>query len=218
MAKAPLVPLQLHAVIGADHDTTLPGPDLQLVPFRDIAAVVRTLPDGSAAAREALLTPPGLATHRGVVDALHRQGPVLPAPAGAAARDRSSILRWLEVHHVALCEALTFVDGRSGARVHVTRAPVAASSSGPLDVPPLDLDGVATELFRTLRRHAAAATNIRVAEQDADRASAAFLVESERWGLFADAVAVETRRHSGVHVDLSGPWPPYDFVKMQFGG
>jgi hypothetical protein len=218
MAKAPLVPVQLHAVVGADHDTALPGPDLQLLAFRDVAAVVRPLADASPALREALLAPGELAAHRRTVEALHRLGAVLPVPAGTAARDRSTILRWLEVHHVALCEALTFVDGRCGARVHVTRATLAASSSGPLDVPPLELEGVATELFRSLRRHAVASTNIRQAGSEADRATAAFLVESERWGLFVEAVAVESRRHSGVHVDLSGPWPPYDFVKMQFGG
>lgn len=218
MAKAPLAPVQLHGVVGADHDTALPGPDLQLVVFRDVAAVVRPLPDGSSATREALVRPEGVAAHRTVIEALHRQGAVLPAPLGTTARDGSSILRWLEVHHVALCEALTFVDGRCGARVHVTRGTLAASSGGPLDVPPLDLESAATELFRTLRRHAAASTNIRQPVTEADRATAAFLVESERWSLFADAVTIEGRRHPGVHVDLSGPWPPYDFVKMQFGG
>jgi hypothetical protein len=122
------------------------------------------------------------------------------------------------VHHVTLCEALAFVDGRCGARVHVTRTPVAASTGGPLDVPPLDLDATATELFRVLRRHAAAATAIRHSETEAERASAAFLVESDRWATFADAVSMEARRNAGIRVALSGPWPPYDFVKMQFGG
>jgi hypothetical protein len=218
MAKVPLVPVQLYAVVGAEHDLMLPAPELQLLPFRDVAAVVRPLSDGSAFTREALLRPPEVAAHRRVVEALHRQGAVLPVPVGTAARDQGTIVRWLEVHHVTLCEALSFVDGRCGARVHVTRATVAASSSGPLDVPPLDLDGTATELFRLLRRHAAASTSIRQPDTEADRATAAFLVESDRWSQFADAVASEGNRHAGVHVDLSGPWPPYDFVKMQFGG
>ena len=218
MAKAPLTPVLLHGVIGADHGAALPAPDLQLVPFRDIAAVVRPFGSMQAPPRELLLEPDELEGHRAVIAGLHRQTAILPAPAAVVARDRASVLRWLEVHHVAFCEALTFVDDRSGARVHVTRTRPAASSGGPLDVPPLDLESTAADLFRTLRRHAAASTHIRDSGTEAERASAAFLVETDRWGTFVDAVAAEDRRHDGVHLEVTGPWPPYDFVKMQFGG
>lgn len=218
MAKAPLTPVLLHAVIGADHATTLPGPELQIIPFRDLAAVVRPFAGGSAPPQEALLQAGLMEAHREVVAALHRQTAVLPAPAAVVARDRASILRWLEVHHVALCEALTFVDDRCGARVHVTRSPVAASSGGPLNVAPLDLDSTATELFRTLRRFAVAATIVRHPATEVGRATGAFLVETDRWDIFAEAVAAEDRRHDAMRLELTGPWPPYDFVKMQFGG
>ena len=218
MAKAPLTPVVLHAVIGADHGTTLPGTELQLLPFRDIAAVVRPATPGAVPSRDAAPDPALLAAHRDVIAALHRQTAVLPAPAAVVARDRSSILRWLEVHHVALCEALTFVDDRCGARVHVTRSTVAASSGGPLTAAPLDLDAVATDLFRALRRHAVAATIVRHPVTEIERATGAFLVETDQWGAFADAVAAEDRRHDAVRLELTGPWPPYDFVKMQFGG
>ena len=217
MAKAPLTPLLLHGVIGADHGAALPGAELQLVPFRDLAAVVTPITP-PVPPREALLAAANLEAHRTIIASLHRQTAVLPAPAAVVAKDQASVLRWLEVHHVALAEALTFVDDRCGARVHVTRAPVSASSDGTLDVPPLDLDATATDLFRTLRRHAAASTAIRHPTTEADRATGAFLVESERWGAFADAVAAEGRRNAGVRLELTGPWPPYDFVKMQFGG
>jgi hypothetical protein len=218
MAKAPLTPVVLHAVIGADHTTTLPGTELQLVTFRDLAAVVRPVPPGASPGRDAATDPALVAAHQEVVSALHRQMAVLPAPAAVVARDRASILRWLEVHHVALCEALTFVDDRSGARVHVTRSAVAASSGGPLTAAALDLDATATELFRSLRRHAVAATVVRHPMTDPERATGAFLVETDQWGAFADAVAAEDRRHDAVRLELTGPWPPYDFVKMQFGG
>ena len=218
MAKVPLTPVVLHAVIGADHGVALPGAELQLVAFRDIAAVVRVVPQGAASAREAGADPALVAAHRDVVAALHRQTAVLPAPAAVVARDRTSVLRWLEVHHVALCEALTFVDDRCGARVHVTRTTVAASSGGPLTAAPLDLDSTATDLFRGLRRHAVAATVVRHPATEVERATGAFLVENDQWGAFADAVAAEDRRSDAVRLELTGPWPPYDFVKMQFGG
>ena len=47
--------------------------------------------------------------------------------------------------------------------------------------------------------------------------SAAYLVERELWEEFADAVEAEQEQHPVVKVELTGPWPPYDFVKIQFG-
>ena len=129
MAKAPLTPLVLHAVIGADHASTLPGVELQLVTFRDIAAVVQPVGGTPATAREALREPAHALAHHDVIAALHRQVAILPAPAGVVVRDGASVLRWLEVHHVALCEALTFVDDRCEARVHVTRTPACEASA-----------------------------------------------------------------------------------------
>lgn len=215
MAKAPQPCLVLHGVVGSDHGDPTPGPTLALVHFRDIAAAVRALPAGARGVDDHAAETEG---HRAAVETLFRQGAVLPAPPGVVIRDRDTLLRWLEVHYVAFSEALTFVDGRSAARVHVTRAPVAASNGGALDVPPLDLDATATELFRSLRRHAAASTVVRHPATEVESATGAFLVETERWGAFVATVGEEGKRHAGLHVELTGPWPPYDFVKMQFGG
>lgn len=215
MAKAPQNCLVLHGVVGADHEDVTRSPSLALVPFRDVAAVVRALPAGVREPEDPVAEADA---HRAAIDALFKHGAVLPAPVGVVIRDKGTLLRWLEVHYVAFSEALSFIDGRCAGRVHVTRAPVAASTAGPLDVPPLDLDATATELFRTLRRHAAASTIVRHPATEAERASAAFLVETERWSSFAATVDEERRRSAGIRVELTGPWPPYDFVKMQFGG
>ena len=40
----------------------------------------------------------------------------------------------------------------------------------------------------------------------------------ERWALFCELVAKEDQRHTDLDFQLSGPWPPYDFVRMEFGG
>jgi hypothetical protein len=31
-------------------------------------------------------------------------------------------------------------------------------------------------------------------------------------------VKEEAKRLPGLRIDVTGPWPPYDFVRMQFGG
>jgi hypothetical protein len=43
-------------------------------------------------------------------------------------------------------------------------------------------------------------------------------VELDHWNAFADLVTKEDQRQTALDFHLSGPWPPYDFVKMQFGG
>ena len=46
---------------------------------------------------------------------------------------------------------------------------------------------------------------------------ASFLVERERWDVFNDIVREEQKRLREMRVECTGPWPPYDFVRMQFG-
>lgn len=208
------MPMVLHAVVPSD-GATAPAADLELVSFRHLAAVVRPVPGRP---RDVDIGELDAQEHRAVVDALFKERTVLPAPVGVVARGRDCVAQWLELHYVTLSEALEFVDGKCAARVHVTPAAPPASDHRPLDAPPVDLDGVAGETFRALRRHAAASVTLRQPTRDALRASAAFLVESDRWRAFTDAVAEEGRRDAIVRVELSGPWPPYDFVKMQFGG
>ena len=208
------MPMVLHAVVPSE-GAIAPAADLELVNFRHLAAVVRPVP---GRVREAEVDEHEAMEHRAVVEALFKERSVLPAPPGVVARGRDCVAQWLELHYVTLTEAMEFVDGRCAARVHVTRTAPAASNQRPLETPPIDIDGVAGEVFRALRRHAAASVTLRPAAKEDGRASASFLVETERWRPFADAVVEEGRRDAIVRVELSGPWPPYDFVKMQFGG
>ena len=47
--------------------------------------------------------------------------------------------------------------------------------------------------------------------------SAAFLVEQDMWKDFAVEVAEQGKRTPKLRFELTGPWPPYDFVQMQLG-
>ena len=47
--------------------------------------------------------------------------------------------------------------------------------------------------------------------------SGAFLVERELWKEFDRAVTEATAANPKLSIRLTGPWAPYDFVRMQFG-
>jgi hypothetical protein len=48
--------------------------------------------------------------------------------------------------------------------------------------------------------------------------SAAFLVERDLWKEFLAGVEEQQDAHHLVRFDVTGPWAPYDFVRMQFEG
>jgi len=81
-----------------------------------------------------------------------------------------------------------------------------------------DLAAAATEAFRALRRRAVAAVPLRLERVTGLALSAAFLIERDLWKDFANAVEEQHEAHHLLRFDLTGPWAPYDFVRMQFGG
>jgi hypothetical protein len=148
---------------------------------------------------------------------------ILPAPAGVVFRSREALARWLELHYATLTEALAHVEGRVAARVHVARKAERLASltpSGlegrPTEELSIDIDAVAAESFRVLRRHATTSVMLRQAG-DGAAAVSGFLVEREKWEAFEAAVTEEGKRDPDLTFRLTGPWPPYDFVRMQFG-
>jgi hypothetical protein len=147
-----------------------------------------------------------------IVGAYAERGPVLPAPVGVIFKARDSVQRWLELHYVALSDALAFVDNRVVGRVHVWRpGPPEDREAGS------DLAAVAAESLRSLRRSAVTTVPLRVEKVTGIVLSAAFLVEQDTWKDFAAEVEEQGRRAPNLRFELTGPWPPYDFVQMQLG-
>jgi hypothetical protein len=206
----------------------------EVVPFRDVGAVVV-----SATYADDPLTLPELDTYRAVIDALFAERAVIPAPPGTVFRSRDALSGWLELHYFTLVEALNFVEDRVAARLTVT--PAAAGEAGarraaalrlaapsttaefPLDdaaaVALPDAVALAAPVFAALRREAVSVLVLRPeggAPEDAAHAS--FLVERGRWTAFHAAVAREAQGRPALRLHCTGPWPPYDFVRMQFAG
>ncbi len=147
-----------------------------------------------------------------VVSAFAAVGPVLPAPVGVVFRSSDSVTRWLELHYSALTAAMTFVENRVAARVHVYRPGAPSERDAGMDVAT-----AAAESLRALRRAAVATLPIRADKLAGTVLSAAFLIERDVWSDFALEVDAQNKLATAIRIELTGPWPPYDFIQMQLG-
>lgn len=210
--------VQLFAVTAAHGHRGLFGPGVEVVAFRDLAALVTEAPGTEAGV--------GLRVYREVVESVFREQAVLPAPPGVIFRDRGVLAQWMELHYFTLLDALAYVEDRAVARVAVAVAdppPVAAPSpagsgamaaNGEGEGRREESEAVLRDVLRVLRRHAVA--TLPIGGDGGRMAAASFLVERARWELFAEVVAEESDRLTDHALRLTGPWPPYDFVRMQF--
>ena len=214
MPSAPQRALELYGIISLDvSGATSPVRGVTVASFRDLGALVA---DSTYAAPAA--TPQHIAEYRRVVEGAFARQTIVPAPFGSIFRSRDSLIRWLELHYFTLLEAVTFVADRAMARVVVSYGDEPENTTA-MSIDADLLDNVADESFRVLRRHAVASVVIsNHAAEAGPAARASFLIERERWDVFNDIVREEQKRLREMHVDCTGPWPPYDFVRMQFGG
>lgn len=189
------------------HDVRPPVPETELIVVRDVAAVC-----GQSPYSRPEPTPEKIAHFAAVVDAYSQRGPMLPAPMGVVFRSRDAVQRWLELHFVSLSDALNYVENRVVARVHVWRPgdPEEREVGA-------DLAAVAAESMRALRASSVTTVPLRTEKLTGIVLSAAYLVEVERWNEFTAQVEDLGRESADLRFEVTGPWPPYDFVQMQLG-
>ena len=190
-------------------------PGSEPVDYRDVSAIVRKAEFVRAEPNEA-----GIAAYREVVEGAFSCGAVIPAPYGTIFRNRDALLRWMELHYFTLADALRYLHDRQVARVRV--APAALGSSWDTveyRTRGADLDATAFESFRILKRQAVAYVPIEVPGRRAEQgAEGAFLVEREQWGQFMALLKEEQRRLPDLRFEQTGPWPAYDFVRLDLNG
>lgn len=181
---------------------------VNLLRFRDIGALVQLAPYNRSTNAQL-----DLEGHRDVIERAFLAGTVLPAPCGTLFRGTEHVRAWLEQNYIALNEGIHFVAGRCEARVHVSlregeeHTPVAGAGEAEL---------AAAECFRLLRRSAVATVPVPPRARPVVL-SGAFLIQLDRWAEFADQVREQALRRSELAFEQTGPWPPYDFVRMDFG-
>jgi hypothetical protein len=212
MAQASLSSLRLYGVVAVESgQTTSLSEGTTLVHYRALAAIVEASAYSAVKLDEEEMT-----KYLRVLDDVYAHFSVLPAPPGTVFQSHGTLTRWLELHYFTLTEALSVVEGHSAARVSITtQGKQDAGDAGK------SFAALAAESLRTLRSQAAATVTLPQADgEDADGviARASFLVDSQRWQAFKDTVSKEAERQTTLDFRVTGPWPPYDFVRMQFGG
>jgi Gas vesicle synthesis protein GvpL/GvpF len=218
MAQAAVDGLRLYGVAALESSAVASlAEGTSIIPFRMLGAVVAPSRYGSIALDEG-----EMGEYTRVLEEVQSNSSVLPAPPGTVFRTRESLARWLELHYFTLTQAIGVVEGHAEARVLVTKSSIADApdaTSAEIKENIKQLAAVASDSMRVLRGQAAATISLPVADDGTTVVShASFLVDMERWGLFTELVAKEDQRHTDLDFRLTGPWPPYDFVRMEFGG
>lgn len=211
MAQSSLNSLKLYGVGAIDSgQLASPAEGTQLVRYRALAAVVEPATYSSVN-----LDDGEMEKYLRVLDEIHAHSSVLPAPPGTVFRSIATLSEWMELHYFTLTEALSSIEGHSSARVSISKQKKACAGEAQKSFAAL-----AAESFRLLRAHAGATVTLPPAEGDAEEgivARASFLVETDKWPAFEEAVSAESKRQGALDIHVTGPWPPYDFVRMQFG-
>jgi hypothetical protein len=169
------------------------------VRYRDLEALVRLvafeMPELDADAVQA---------HQRVIETVARRSTVLPAPYGIVFHGRRPLIRMLQEQYLVIDEALSFLDGQCEIRIHLTAADENEPDEG--------LINIAAQLYSDLRRTARAA--VPFPREGRRLLSAGFLVEKTAWVEFIQRAEDLGASHPEIVVDITGPWPPYDFVRF----
>lgn len=182
-----------------------------LIHYRDLAAIVE--PANYAASK---LDETDMERYAAVLEEAFRAGPVLPAPPGTTFKSHGTLSHWLELHYFTLTDAMNLVEDHVAARVSIS-----ATGKVPEEKAAKSFKALGADALRLLRGHAAATVMLPLTEDDAKAgvvARSSFLIGADKWESFQHAVSQESKRQPALDVALTGPWPPYDFVRMQFAG
>ena len=141
--------------------------------------------------------------HQRVIWNASKRDTLLPAPCGIVFKGRRAVIRFLQDQYIPLEEGIALVEGHWEIRLHLKPAlPETRSEAAE----------AALHVYAELRRFARAAFPF--AHQEDHVLSAAFLVNRGSWLQFMDQAEELGHQHGDLVFDVTGPWPPYDFVRM----
>lgn len=198
--------LEFLGLMAVAHDDVTPlAPGVSAIRVRELGAVVRAAP------AEPYDPASDNADYEQLLDSLFARGAVFPAPPGMVFRTAETLRAWVEQNYVGLSEGLSFISGRCEARVHVRPA---SHTLSPDSVTAATLE--AHDAIRALRHGAVATVNLSEPEAPV-LVSVAFLLKTNEWNAFSEAVLEQERRFTELRFEQTGPWIPHDFVRLDLG-
>lgn len=174
------------------------GDEVRRIRYRDLEAMVRSVPFAMPD-----VDAERIQEHQRVIWAASQRDTVLPAPCGVVFRGRRAVIRFLQEQYIPLDEGISLVEGHWELRLHLKPTIQEARS---------EAAEAALHVYSELRRFSRSAFPF--AHEDDHVLSAAFLVNRGSWLQFMDHAEELGRRHGDLVFDVTGPWPPYDFVRM----
>ncbi|HEV2149589.1 MAG TPA: GvpL/GvpF family gas vesicle protein [Longimicrobiaceae bacterium] len=174
--------------------------DTEVVRHRDLAALVYP-----ALLRVEAVSPEDVVAHHRRLDAMLQRETVVPAPFGIGFAEERDVVRFLRERHDELLDALAFLEGRWEFRLHTV--------PGEPDFPEALALDLATHVYAELRKGSHAA--IPFPRDEPRTFTAAFLVDRVGTRGFLEKVEELARANPDLSMDATGPWPPYDFVRLR---
>lgn len=206
--------LQLCAIMSHDSGPSPRVGDATLVRHRDLEALVRPASFSPLASEDEA----ALAAYRDVVEKAFASRAVVPAPFGTVFRSQEALERWMDLHYFTLADALRYVHDRQMARVRIALGHTNQGwDTREFRVREADFEVTAFDSFRVLKRESVAFVPVDTPGHRRE-SEGAFLVERGKWGAFSALVKEEQRRLPDLRFEQTGPWPPYDFVRLELGG
>lgn len=206
--------LQLCGIMSHDGGPAPRLADATLVKHRDLEALVRPASFSPPDAED----PEAIEAYRAVVEGAFAIRAVVPAPFGTVFRSRDALANWLDLHYYTLADALRYVHDRQASRVRISMGLTTQGwDTREYRLREADFEVTAFDSFRVLKRESVAFVPVDLPGRRT-ASEGAFLIERDKWGAFSALVKEEQRRLPDLRFDQTGPWPPYDFVRLELGG
>jgi hypothetical protein len=125
-------------------------------------------------------------------------------PYGLTAPDAASVVAFLREERIPLLEALEYLEDSYEVRLHVSGTELASDTAARRET--------GATIFAEARAAARAARLLEMREGSV--LDAAFLIRRGEWIHFIESLTDWERRVGGLRVDVTGPWPAWDFVRL----
>ena len=202
---------------------------IQAIGAGELQALVSPVLPSDLDAQDSPRVERNIRAHDNVVKAAFDLGPIIPLRFGTVLRDEQAVCEVLETHHDRISDALALLHDKKEWGVKVRLSAQANAEACPASgreylrqkadqgrlARARDVARLAEELHRALSAAVVDTTLLPTREKEIVL-NAAYLVENSEESRFHDLLETLEDRlsHEDLRIEVSGPWPPYNFVNL----